>query len=92
MAPRMDPKDVCRPSWKAGLLISYAGVSPFWEYCAHLCSWKEVEEKEAKIIKSMESWSCEERFKGSESVSLKERRLKDDLATFCKLFFVAIEG
>ena len=47
--------------------------------CAY---WKEVEEKEAKIIKSMESPSCEERLKGSESFSLKERRLKDDLAAF----------
>lgn len=42
--------------------------------------WKKIEEKETKIIKSMESWSCEERLKGSESLSLKDRRLKDDLA------------
>lgn len=41
--------------------------------------WKKIEEKEIKIIKSMESWFCEERLKGLELLSLKDRRLKDDL-------------
>lgn len=42
--------------------------------------WKEIEEKEIKIIKSMESQSYEERLKVSQSFSLKQRRLKADLA------------
>lgn len=42
--------------------------------------WKKTEEKETKLVKSIESQSCEETLKGSESFSWNKRRLKDALA------------
>lgn len=75
-------KGLLQASWEGGLvfLSTVHGLVPSWNTMLTCGYWKEIEEKEIKIIKSMESQSYEERLKISQSFSLKERRLKADLA------------
>lgn len=54
-----------------GKLSTVHGSARSWNTML-ICGYqKEMEEKESKIIKSMESWSCEEWLEGSGSFSMK---------------------
>lgn len=102
MAPRMDRRTFTVPFGKleGSFPIYCAQISPFLKYHAHLWLLEEDRGKQGK-----DHWTpgepvhelCKERLKGSESLSLKERKLKDDLdirheKTSLKLFSMAGEG